>query len=82
MEDKSDVAANNDEEIILTVRAARRGRLPSSFYDSHCIRGLEKMLCRSASLFADRNHTRRIDAVLNTQDEVWQQGMFLADAII
>ena len=69
----------NDNEIIETVRAARRGYLPTSFDDTHCIRGLEKVISRSATRNANRSHSRRIEAVLNAQDEAWEQGLFLAD---
>ena len=75
---KADILAN-DNEIIETVRAARRGHLPTSFDDTRCIRGLEKVISRSATRNANRSHTRRIDAILNAQDEAWQQGLFLAD---
>ena len=75
---KADILAN-DNEIIETVRAARRGCLPTSFDDTHCIRGLEKVISRSATRNTNRSHSRRIEAVLNAQDEAWEQGLFLAD---
>ena len=75
---KADTLAN-DNEIIETVRAARRGYLPTSFDDTHCIRGLEKMISRSATRNANRSHSKRIETVLNAQAEAWEQGFFLAD---
>ena len=64
----------NDFEIIQTVRAARRGLLPSSFNETVCLRGLEAIICPTAGQCIKKRQVDRINAVLDAQDKEWQEG--------
>ena len=68
-----------DAEVIKTVRAARRGRLPSSFDEKVSIRGLENIICPIAGQQKRARQANRINAVLNAQEEAWANGIDLAN---
>ena len=67
-------------EIVQTVRAARRGQLPSPSNEIvYCTRGLEDVICPTT---CQRTKTRRvnlINAVLDAQDKEWQKGAVHVD---
>ena len=69
-----DEAEANDLEIIQTVRAARRGLLPSSFNETACLRGLEAIICPATGRCIKKRQLARVNAVLDAQDKEWQDG--------
>ena len=68
-----------DAEVIQTVRAARRGRLPTSFDEKVSIRGLENIICPIAGQQKKARRANRINAVLDAQEEAWANGILLAN---
>ena len=74
----ADESEANDLEIIQTVRAARRGRLPSSFNETVCLRGLEAIVCQTTGRCVKKRQVDRINAVLDAQEREWQEGFMHA----
>ena len=73
-----DESRANDFEIIQTVRAARRGLLPSSFDEAVCLRGLEAIICKTTGRCVKKRQVDRINAVLDAQEREWQEGFMHA----
>ena len=71
---------DNQNEIIQTVRAARRGQLSSPSNDiAYCMRGLEAVLCPTTCQRIQTHRISRINAVLDAQDREWQKGAVHVD---
>ena len=64
---------SNDDDVIKTVRAARRGQLPQ-FDETISTRGLEHLICPDTNRLLKARHADRINAVLDVQEREWQLG--------
>lgn len=69
-------------ELVKTVRAARQGMLQqpgSKSVAGLCGRGLEHLCCTTSMRLMVQRRELLLDAVLDNQEEQWQQGTFHAD---